>query len=138
MPTSNYKSVHQKLRAKIPAVSQRVLERSIGVAAEKLILRTPVRSGRHRGDWKVTVGGLQGGETGQLDPSGSATIAKAKADATQARLGLNVNLENSGPAIERLERGSSTQAPQGFLKITSVEMPAEIERIHQEEWSKRR
>ena len=75
----------------------------------RIIRRTPVDTGRARGNWMAGLNSPSetGGEVG-------ATVARA-------RLGDSLFLTNNLPYIHRLEYGSSDQAPQGMLRITIAE-----------------
>lgn len=72
--------------------------------------------GRARGNWQVGVGIEKGGETGQVDASGSNVISNARATLVGYQLGQRVIINNNVPYIVRLNSGSSTQAPSGFVE----------------------
>ena len=53
----------------------RVIPRKIALELlRRLIMRTPVDSGRARGNWQASVGTPATGETGTTDKSGSAAL----------------------------------------------------------------
>lgn len=89
----------------------------------RVILRTPVATGRARGNWPCTIGAPAIGELGTKDPSGRATIANATAVglAWRARTGASILITNNLPYIERLEHGYSKQAPAGMVAVTVAE-----------------
>lgn len=80
------------------------------------IRSTPVKDGRARGNWQTTVGSPAGTETRREDPSGTQAIAEVMANTPQGA-GQEVFLTNNLPYIEKLEYGSSTQAPAGMMRI---------------------
>lgn len=82
--------------------------------------------GLSRGNWQVTVGEPATGVLPTIDPTGTATIAKARAVVDDVKDGEYVIgwSTNNLPYIEPLEDGWSTQAPQGMLAPTFVEMEA--------------
>ena len=89
----------------------------------RVILRTPVDTGRARGNWQTTIGAPAIGTVDAKDPSGRAAIAKATAVGLtwRARTGASILLTNNLPYIERLEHGYSKQAPSGMVAITVAE-----------------
>jgi hypothetical protein len=88
----------------------------------RITLRTPVRTGRARGNWHITInqtsdrildrvakGGPPPGELGKLNPS---TVQKFP----------DIYIQNALPYIGELENGSSKQMPQGMVAVTLTEM----------------
>lgn len=88
----------------------------------RVIIKTPVRTGRARGNWQAATGSSAVGVLDATDTSGSSAIAKAaaKCAAWEPKAG-SIFLTNNLPYIERLESGSSTQAPSGMVAITIAE-----------------
>ena len=82
----------------------------------KVVLKTPVDTGRARGHWGVGINSVRTGSA--LDKSGSATIASASATLNGARAGDTIYLANNLPYIVRLEYGHSKQAPAGMVRST--------------------
>ena len=80
----------------------------------KIIVRTPVDTGRLRGNWQVT---LNAAPTGILD----STKVQDAGDAKRAKLGDSVYIINNLPYAEVIENGSSKQAPQGMVKVSVAE-----------------
>lgn len=80
-----------------------------------IILDTPVRDGRLRGDWQTTVGKPASGENGRVDPTGRAAMAEVAAN-TPEGAGQETYLTNSMPYAEFIEDGGSQQAPEGMVK----------------------
>ncbi|HNU27153.1 MAG TPA: hypothetical protein PKJ38_13680 [Planctomycetota bacterium] len=91
----------------------------------RVILRTPVDTGRARGNWQTTVGAPAIGELGTRHnaKTGGAPIARAitVGQAWKATTGASILLTNNLPYIERLEHGYSKQAPAGMVAITVAE-----------------
>lgn len=90
----------------------------------RVILKSPVDTGRFRGNWQVQIGGIPDGVLDLTDPSGGATISKATAETMKLRAGQTINLINNLPYSIRLEDGYSKQAPEGMVKITVLEFGA--------------
>lgn len=89
----------------------------------RAILRTPVDTGRARGNWQTTIGAPAIGTLKETDPSGRKAIANATTVGLtwRARTGASILLTNNLPYIERLEHGYSKQAPAGMVAITVAE-----------------
>ena len=121
----------------------RTFERRFGDRAERLIRavaldvlgtivkRTPVDTGRARGNWQATIGAPAGGITDQLDPTAALALAKGQAALAGFRPGPSIFIVNNLPYIVRLEYGSSGQAPGGMVRITAREWRAKVARIAQ-------
>lgn len=111
----------------------------------RVVLKTPVDTGRARGNWMTGIGGYvtdspyQGGKRRKskadrskphrtnYGASTQASMVRIEATAVAARAGQVVYLTNSVPYILRLEEGSSTQAPAGMLTTTLREYPGIVE-----------
>ena len=87
----------------------------------RVIQRTPVDTGRARGNWQAAVGEIPGGQLDELDPSGAEATNRAAGVALNAELGDTLYLSNNLPYIRELEYGSSQQAPQGMVRVTTQE-----------------
>ena len=78
---------------------------------------TPVKTGRARGNWQVTLGdrprlGIKG-----TDADGGRTVQRGAEVIGRAGLGESIWIHNNLPYIGVLERGSSTQAPHWMLRV---------------------
>lgn len=94
-----------------------------------LVLMTPVDTGRARGNWIVTIGASTARYTdSSLDPSGSSAISAGFQTITSAKANpfTIIYLQNNLPYIEELERGSSTQAPNGMVTVTIANLESEF------------
>lgn len=90
---------------------------------KKVILKTPVLSGRARGNWYVSVGVPARVEQDTQDKSGMATIAMAQSEIYRwSPKDNNIYLTNNLPYIYGLERGRSKKAPNGMVKISIAEV----------------
>lgn len=81
-----------------------------------VVLRTPVDTGRARGNWQAHVGAPVGRETGRLDKGGSAAIADGAAAIAAQRGFQQIVIENNVPYIGRLNEGYSPQAPEYYVE----------------------
>jgi len=77
----------------------------------RLVIATPVDTGRARGNWQLTIGKAATGESNSGNPAmaGSAVLAQLKPFVV-------VWLANNVPYIEKLNAGHSQQAPIGFFE----------------------
>ena len=92
-------------------------------AFKRIILRTPVDTGRARANWGVTIGRPR---TPMMiestDKSGGSTLNAAMDQVQQFSCEGSIFLTNNVPYIGALEYGSSTQSPQGMVRVTVEEM----------------
>lgn len=96
-----------------------------------LVYKTPVKTGRARGNWQVVIVGkttiLRGlgaiaERVERTDPDGAETIRAGMAEIAKAPGYCVIDVENTLPYIVRLEDGSSKQAPAGMLALTFDEL----------------
>ncbi len=88
----------------------------------RVVLKTPVDTGRARGNWQVTVSSPAEGEVDVTDKRGRDTIANGKAGMADARYSGIIWLTNNLAYILSLEGGWSQQAPVGMLAVSLEEM----------------
>lgn len=89
----------------------------------RIILRSPVDTGRFRGNWFVD----QRLEADLTDKTGAVTIDKMQAAVMASEIGGVTSFINSLPYSERLEFGYSKQAPEGMLRLTAAEFGAVVQ-----------
>jgi hypothetical protein len=91
----------------------------------RVIKRTPVDTGRLRGNWQTTVARPAEGE---VDVRGRAQTRDEARVITDLWGGEgSVFLTNNLPYAEAIEMGHSQQAPSGMVRITIVEFPGIVE-----------
>lgn len=87
--------------------------------------RTPVDTGRARGNWQI---GINKDPQDQLERKGFGSneelpkLKLAKADDT-------IYISNNLPYINRLEYGSSKQSPNGMVGVTFEELKGKMQKI---------
>ena len=92
----------------------------------KIIRRTPVKTGRLRGNWQTDINRPKSGE---LDRTGAAgAMSEVSAEVNRARLGDSIFMVNNLPYAKKIEDGGSDQAPVGMVKVTALEFETEINR----------
>lgn len=84
----------------------------------RVIQKSPVDTGRFRGNWQVDQRGF---DWDKQDKTGSVTIQTVTADVMKSEVGGVTSLINNLPYAERLEYGYSGQAPEGMVRITAKE-----------------
>lgn len=88
----------------------------------RVILRTPVDTGRLRGNWQAAVNVFAPGQLDTTDPSGGGSIAAATATVTGAAPFATLTLTNNLPYAARIEYDNwSKQAPAGMVRVSVAE-----------------
>ena len=97
-------------------------------AHARLIARTPVDTGRLRGNWRPAIGRPERVTTLDVDKGGERTIARGARVYGRARLGQTSYSTNGLPYMPAIEGGHSRQAPRGVVALTIAEMRLIAER----------
>lgn len=123
MPTNlrQFQLELHRVAGKVP--ENRVVEFTKKVALEALarvVKRTPVDTGRARGNWQLAIG-RPGGQTFDVT-SESGAMARARSAIAELPPFSVVYLSNHLPYIERLENGYSKQSPAGMVAVTVAEI----------------
>lgn len=87
----------------------------------RVISKSPVDTGRFKGNWQVAIGSIPSGTLDLTDKSGSATISKVTAAALGLKAGDIISLVNNLSYAQGLEFGRSKQAPSGMVRTTVLE-----------------
>lgn len=102
---------------------------------KRVIMRTPVDTGRARGNWQTAVGSFATGETERTDKGGGSTVQAAAAVIQGYEPGPDaLTITNNVPYIIPLEYGrddgkpGSKQAPQGMVRVTLAEFQGIVNR----------
>lgn len=91
-------------------------------AFRRVILRSPVDTGRFRANWGVMVGSPYVGVTDAVDKTGAATAAATMAAIKGWNGQGTIYMCNNLPYSIVLEYGHSKQAPGGMVRVTIAEM----------------
>jgi len=94
----------------------------------QVIQRTPVKTGRAKGNWQTDVNRMATSIVERDDKSGAKAIAETIVKTGKFKLGQYISMANNLPYINKLEDGSSKQMPSGMVKITVGEFQREINR----------
>lgn len=96
----------------------------------RVVLRTPVDTGRARGNWQANTGAPMVQEADDRDTTGSATVAAIANEVGSWDVeNVAIYLVNNVPYIVPLEEGSSTQAANGMVMVSMAEIPDIVEEI---------
>tara|TARA_R100000152_G_C6759123_1_gene183033 strand:- start:134 stop:598 length:465 start_codon:yes stop_codon:yes gene_type:complete len=113
-----------------------------------VVMKTPVDTGRARGNWQITIGAPASNELGSKDKTGSGTVSKGQKRVNSAKPYGIIWLTNNVPYIGVLEFGGfvpkdpgpskdprkgrtgrtlvkggfSVQAPKGMVRVTLEEI----------------
>ena len=98
----------------------------------RVVMKTPVDTGRARGNWMCGIGTAPMEPSQALDTGGGKTIERVSTVIDGAKAGTVVFLTNTLPYILALEQGSSRQAPAGMLATTLREFPGVVEQVGRE------
>lgn len=112
MADTSFDSLARRLDAlskKVGENAERAIRESALVADQVLVIGTPFDEGRARGGWQVSFGSPNLTETGVLDPTGAATLARNQATILSFRIGGDLFISNAVPYIARLNKGHSPQ-----------------------------
>ncbi len=124
--SDDLKQFEDKTRQKMTVIPRKVALEVL----RRVVMRTPVRSGRARGNWQTSVGSPMGNEVARTDKGGGATISAAVPTIESwDAANVAIFLMNNVPYIQRLEDGYSDQAPAGMVKITVAEFEGLVEAI---------
>lgn len=112
-----------KFCQKADANAKQVVRKIAFEAFKRVVMKTPVDTGRARANWSVCVGNPVTGVTGNgTDKDGSGTLQKALQGVTEWDCNGSIFLVNNLPYIGPLEYGHSQQAPNGMVRLTAEEM----------------
>lgn len=87
----------------------------------KVVLRSPVDTGRFRANWQTSFGAPSFRVTADKDPTGQGAILRGSATISRAYGDFDIFMTNSLPYAIPLEYGYSKQAPVGMVRITVAE-----------------
>lgn len=118
--------------------------RSTAIALQQsMIEKTPVDSGRLKGNFQVGVGSINEDTSSPPDKDGAATLARTAGALSDFRLGDTIYLTNSLPYAHVVEyglfgkppgsangprtiNGYSSQTPAGFARLTAQEIREKV------------
>jgi len=84
----------------------------------RVVMKSPVDTGRFKGNWQCAIGSIPPGTLKVNDKSGSATLARITAETLRMQAGQTIYLVNNLEYARPLEYGWSKQAPAGMVRLT--------------------
>lgn len=115
---------------KTVALRYEVVIRTVTLSVvSEVIARSPVDTGRFRGNWQVGLGAANLATTQEVDKGGGGTIARAASRLAAWVFGrrlapILIVISNNLPYAKRLENGWSQQAPTGMVAVTVAQFSA--------------
>lgn len=106
----------------VDALVMTITQKIAMFALSSVVMRSPVDTGRFRGNWLVSTGSPNEGMSENTDPGGQATIALGASAITGLKQPEILWLQNNLPYAQRLENGWSKQAPAGIVAVTFAEI----------------
>ena len=125
MPLKGRNRVERELRDRAEQLARALILE----AAKRIILRTPVDTGRARANWQVVIGSPSPVLTAGTDRSGREGIAKAQQVAAEVTLDDEIYIVNGLAYIPALEDGHSDQAPDGMIAVTVAELQPLVDHL---------
>ena len=110
----SFKADLNKFTKKTNRITEQVFKGTVISLFNKVVLRTPVDTGRLSQSWRPTLNK----PSQSLSSSGSKGI---EAVVAKAKVGDSIFLVNNLPYAQKIESGSSKQAPAGMVAITVAE-----------------
>ena len=140
----NFSQSIQGFAANLTHKKARLVIQKVGMEAlTRLVRKTPVDTGRARGNWQVSIGSpLVDYDDEKKDPSGGeaettsggmSVIMAGQGKMKDAPLDSVIWITNNVPYIEILDSGRSNQAPTGMLDSTMIELQSMFERDMRDE-----
>lgn len=83
-----------------------------------MVERSPVDTGRFKGNWNTSINTVNTATSAQADKSGAGAIAGNVRMMASWKAGQTIYMTNSLPYAQRLEYGYSVQAPGGMVRLT--------------------
>ncbi|WP_085013936.1 hypothetical protein [Cronobacter sakazakii] len=88
----------------------------------RLVMMSPVLTGRFRGNWQIGLDSLPEGTLDVYDKTGTETIARGALVIERFKVGMkSVYFTNNLPYAYALEMGHSQKAPVGMVRVTAAE-----------------
>lgn len=95
----------------------------------RVVMKSPVDTGRFRGNWNVSINSADYSTSAKVDPLGPATIATGQTPILGLPEPEVIWISNGLPYANRLENGWSKQAPAGMVAVTVAEIETMFARM---------
>lgn len=114
--------VKEFFKNKLPKEVIQAQKKLVLEALKRVVMRTPVDTGRARGNWQVTIARPSDSVIDAEDKTGSDTISKGLSALSALPPYQVVWISNNVDYIEFLEEGTSQQSPKGMVRLTVIEL----------------
>jgi uncharacterized protein CbrC (UPF0167 family) len=114
----NFNAEIDKFVAGIPDKVMTIQKKIALEALRMIVERTPVRTGRAKGNWQVTIGQPAIEALNAFDIEGMETVRQGLAALSDLPPYQVVYITNNVNYISFLEEGTSEQAPKGMVSVT--------------------
>lgn len=98
----------------------------------RVVMKSPVDTGRFKGNWQCAIGSVPTGVLKINDKDGTATMSRVQAAVMGLEAGQTIYLVNNLPYARPLEYGWSQQAPAGMVRTTIAEFNAVVNKAANE------
>ena len=127
---TNLKSFNREIKTfgvEVVPTEHLKLQKRIAVdLLRRIVFRTPVDTGRARGNWQVSRGTGGDSPVKSFDKSGGATFSKGASAISGAKPFGIITIFNNVEYINLLEGGSSSQFPSGMVAVSLAETEAQF------------
>ena len=108
--------------------ASRMVRATALIINQVLISETPVDTGHAKANWQVGISAPITSEIDEEDPSGASTIERNASTIRSAPPRKDIILSNNVPYINKLNEGSSSQAPPQFVQIAVATAVAAVKK----------
>lgn len=98
-------------------------------AYTSIVEKTPVDTGRARGNWNISIGA----DDTEVKENQTTPQYQNEKDFPKVKGDESIFISNNLPYIKKLEFGSSKQAPQGMVGVTMAGIKNKIDKIVKDE-----
>lgn len=126
----NLKSFNREIeifaKERVPEEHLKLQKRIALDLLRRIVFRTPVDTGRARGNWQVNLGPSDDNAVLSVDTGGAQTLASGAAVVAGAQPYGLITIFNNVEYITFLEGGSSRQSPTGMVEVSLAEVEAQF------------
>jgi len=123
---TNFRDFERRVRRRVQEITSDDVNDFVRTVSLKLMqgimTRSPVDTGRFRGNWHLSITAPSRQQFGALDKSGRATLQRETRKLDDLPQYPLLFYQNNLPYAERLENGWSAQAPTGMVAVSLVEL----------------
>ncbi len=117
------RDVNRYAKTILPADMNRFVRWLALEVLRRVVLRTPVKTGRLRGNWQIGINASPDGIVDKNDPGGSQTIQSGTGKIMSVKFAQQIFITNNLPYAIAIEDGhSKIKAPAGMVAVTLAEL----------------